>query len=346
MLKLGIIGTGGMARSHATAYRDAENVELVACCDILEERARAFSKTNGFARAYTDWEEMLDKERLDGISVVTPAAQHADISIGALDHGVAVLCEKPMAANLADAKRMLDAWQSAKVVGMINYSKRNAASLQGARDWIEDGQIGEIRHVEASYLQAWLSTSDMGDWRTEPKWTWRLSTRHGSQGVLGDLGCHIYDMAAFLCGDIVEISCRLETFDKGVERIGEYELDANDSMVSTVTFASGVIGSIHSSRWATGYRNREFIRVYGTGGTIEVDLNKSQTEFYRYDPEDKEWLTEERAATPTNYARFVQWVETGEADPADFANGYKVQQYLDASFASDKSRSAVRVEGD
>jgi predicted dehydrogenase len=152
-------------------------------------------------------------------------------------------------------------------------------------------------------------------------------------------------MAAFLCGDIVELYCRLETYDKGVpgNRIGEYVLDANDSMVATVTFAGGVIGTVHSTRWAPSYVNREFIRVYGDRGTVEVDFNRSQTACYLYTTAAREWETIEAEPTPSNYDRFVRAIRDKRNDESDFANGLKVQRYLDASFASDRERRALTI---
>jgi len=94
--------------------------------------------------------------------------------------------------------------------------------------------------------------------------------------VLGDLGCHIYDMAAFVCGPIAEIDCRLATFPKGVkgERVGPYRLDANDSFVSTVRFSGGALGTVSASRWASGHRNREYLVVFGDRGAVEVDFER------------------------------------------------------------------------
>jgi len=336
-----------MAKNHVKAYQEIKGVSVVAGADIVVENLATFCDTWKIPGRYADYREMLLKEKLDGVSIVAPDKVHAETSIAALDRGVPVLCEKPMATTLEEAQRMVATWKRAGVVAMGNYSKRNAAGLQKARDLIRLGRIGTIRHVEASYLQSWLASTDWGDWRDNPRLTWRLSTRHGSQGVLGDLGCHIYDMAAFLCGDIDELYCRLETYDKGIpgNSIGEYVLDANDSMVATVTFASGVIGTIHSTRWAPAYVNREFIRVYGESGTIEVDFNRSQKACYLYTVAAEEWETVETTPTPSNYERFVKAIRDGHDDESDFANGLKVQRYLDASFASDRERRAQKVAG-
>ena len=343
MLRLGIVGTGGMAKSHARAYQENPECEVIACCDVDEERASAFAKTWKISEVYTDYKTMITELDLDGISNVTPDAFHASISMYALDNGVAVLCEKPMASSLKEAEEMRQTARKAGLIAMVNFSKRNSTGLQYAKKFIDEGGIGRIIHVEASYLQSWLAAADWGDWREDSRFTWRLSTAHGSLGTLGDIGCHIYDMASFLCGDIVELYCRLETFDKGVDRIGEYVLDANDSLAATVTFSGGAIGTIHSTRWAPGYKNREFVRVYGDKGTVEVDFDKSKETCQVFVLDREEWETVNCEATPSNYERFVMALKTGEQDVSDFENGYKIQQYLHFSELSQEKNAPVSI---
>lgn len=343
-MKLGVIGTGSMAKAHVKSYQEQKGVEVVACCDLLDERVAEFADTWSIPHRYTDYIRMLEEHDLDGVSIVTPDAAHAEVTIGILSRGIPVLCEKPMASTLKEAEAMHQAWKSAGTIAMVNYSKRNSAGLQKAREYIQEGGIGDLRHVEASYLQSWLASAEgWGDWRDRPGLLWRLSTRHGSAGVLGDLGCHIYDMAAFLCGDITEIYCRLETYDKGVDHIGEYVFDANDSMVSTVTFAGGVIGTIHSTRWAPGYRNREFVRVYGTRGTVEVDFDKSLDTYQIYPAGAESWQTIECEKTPSNYERFVTSIKTGKNDESDFPNALKIQKYLHYSMIANQENKPVYI---
>lgn len=346
MKRIAIIGTGVMGNHHAETYAAIEGASVTACCDAAEERGRQFAKRWKIPRFYSDYRRLLDEEELDGVSVVVPDAMHAEISIAALERGIPVLCEKPMASTLEEAGKMLEAARASRAMAMVNYSKRNSYGLQAARDYIASGGIGTIKHVEASYLQGWLGTKVWGDWRTDSWLTWRLSTKHGSLGALGDLGCHIYDMATFLCGDITELYCRLETFDKGVPggRVGEYELDANDSFVSTVTFAQGAIGTIHSTRWAVAFPDRPFVRVYGELGTIQVDLNRS-SEHYSFCPaEGGTWQEVKGERTENNHERFLRAIETGVNDESDFENAYKIQTYLECSVRSSEERSPVKVE--
>lgn len=345
MVKIAIIGTGGMAKGHARAFQAIKDVEIVACCDILEDRAKGFAEQFKIKTWYTDYKKMLDNEKLDGVSIVSIDATHAEISIEALNRKIPVICEKPMAVTVAEAKKMIAASKKAKVINMINFSKRNSSAIQLAKKMIVEGTIGKIMHVDAQYLQSWLSTKHWGDWRKESAWLWRLSKKHGSGGVLGDIGCHIYDLAGYLCGDISDIYSEVKTFPKAKgNKIGEYILDANDSFVSTVTFKNGALGTVHCSRWATGYINREFICVYGDKGAIEIDFNKGTNILRKYDINLDVWETIGCPKTPSNYERFITAVKSKKNDVTDFENGLKIQKYLEATLASAKAKRPIKIK--
>jgi len=349
MIRLGIIGTGGMAGGHAKHFSEMKGVRLAACCDIVKDKAEAFAEKWKIPVAYTDFGKMLATEKLDAVSVVTTDKAHAAASIAVARHGLHVLCEKPLATSLPEARRMLAAVKKARVINMVNFSYRNSCGLQAAAQLVAEGGIGRLIHVEASYLQSWLASGGWGNWRNAPWALWRLSTRHGSLGVLGDIGCHIYDMTAFLCGDIAEIACRLKTFDKGVKgnRIGEYVFDANDSFVSTVTFANGAIGTVHSTRWASGQSNSLRVRAYGDKGGIEVDLDRAYDEYRvcrgKKDLDKVNWQSVKCKPTPNNFQRFIRAIRSGKGDPSDFANAVKVQAYLHYSIESGRLRRPQRV---
>lgn len=347
MIKLGIIGTGGMANGHAAQFTAMRGVKVVACCDILPERVRAFADKHGIKKAYTDYQEMLEKEKLDAVTNVTNDAMHAEVSLAVIAKGLHILCEKPLASSLADAVRMSDAARTAGVINMVNFSYRNSCGLQKAAELIRNGKIGRLIHVESSYLQSWLVNRAWGDWRENTALTWRLSTRHGSMGTLGDIGCHIFDMTSLLCGDIAEISCNLGTFDKGIESIGDYIFDANDSFIATVKFANGALGTVHSSRWATGYANSLRVRVFGDQGAIEVDLDRAWDEYRICAGKNIDkcaWKSVKCPPTPSNFQRFIRSIKTGVQDPNDFANGVKIQAYLHYCMAADKAHKPLAVE--
>ncbi len=350
MVKIGVIGTGGMANHHATQYSAMKDVQIAACCDVSAEHREAFAAKWNVPHTYSDYHEMLEKEQLDGVVNVTPDAFHAAISIAVAEKGVPIFCEKPLASNLADARRMLEAVRRNGVINMVNFSYRNSCALQAAAEVVRSGALGNIRHVESSYLQSWLVSHAWGDWKTKEGYLWRLSTKHGSMGVLGDIGVHIYDLTSFLVGDIAGIQSTLRTFDKGIpgNQIGEYPLDANESFVSTVTFANGALGTVHASRWAVGQANSLRARVYGDKGAIEIDLDRSYDD-YRIctgteNIDTNTWETVKCPPTPSNYERFITSIQTGKQDPSDFANGARIQAYLHYSMESDKAGRMLTVE--
>jgi predicted dehydrogenase len=345
ILDIAIIGTGGMAANHAAGLRSIEGLRLGSCCDIDGARAKAFAERFGIPRTYTDYRELLDAEKPDGVSIVSVDSTHAPIAIRALGAKVHVLCEKPMATTTAEAREMLAAARSSGRVGMIHFSKRNSRALTAAKGLVEAGALGRILHVDASYYQSWLATKCWGDWAAEPAWQWRLSTRHGSGGALGDIGCHIYDMAQYLAGDITGLYCDLKTFDKGIEgnRVGEYLFDANDSFCSNVEFANGAIGTVQATRWATGHPNREYIGVYGDKGSVEIDYERGDARLRYCDNAANEWNDIAAPRAPNLWERFARAIRTGERDDCDFANGLKVQNCLEASFESARTRSFVAI---
>jgi predicted dehydrogenase len=204
-----------------------------------------------------------------------------------------------------------------------------------------------VLHFEASYLQSWLTSTAWGDWQTSPAWLWRLSQKHGSLGVLGDIGVHIVDFATYPAGDVKSVNCRLKTFPKAPgKRIGEYTLDANDSAVMTLELKDGAIGTIHTSRWATGHANSLRLRIYGDKGGIEIDLDESWDTLRicrGADINKAQWKTMKCGKTPHNYQRFITSIQTGNNDQPDFARGAAVQKVLDACFESDSNNAPVRV---
>ncbi|MEM9424705.1 MAG: Gfo/Idh/MocA family oxidoreductase, partial [Spirochaetota bacterium] len=275
---------------------------------------------------------------------------HEKLSIAALKAGKHVLCEKPLALNYAEARRMVVAARNSGLQNMVNFSYRDAPALQHARQLVSDGVIGEVLHLEARYLQSWLSSRVWGDWRSDPAWLWRLSSQHGSKGVLGDIGVHILDFASYpverQTGPIEAVHCTLQTFSgvKG-EQLGEYTLDANDSAVINARFANGALASIHTSRWATGHINALYLGVYGTKGGIKIDLDESPDMLRLCDEQHKDqaqWQMLSCPPTPNNYERFVRSIRTGRAEAPDFGRGAEIQKLLDACFSSHAERGRLQ----
>ncbi len=185
-----------------------------------------------------------------------------------------------------------------------------------------------------------------GDWRTESKWLWRLSRKHGSNGVLGDIGIHILDFASYGSGlDIEHVFARLKVFDKAPgNRIGEYVLDANDSFTMAVDFSNGALGVIHASRWATGHFNELRLRVYGEKGGVEVQ-HRHDGSLLRVclgaDVETGSWAEMDVPPVETNYQRFAEAVKTGKTLQPDFRHAAELQKVLDLALMSDSDHKEL-----
>src|SRR5690606_14003948 len=139
IMKIAIIGTGGMANNHAKQFSTIDGVQVVAGLDLDAERAKKFCETHNIPHACTDIEQLFAEVDFDAVTVVTADSHHYAPTLKAIAAGKHVLCEKPLATNYADAKKMADAAQSAGVINMVNFSYRNSSAIQMATDWIAEG---------------------------------------------------------------------------------------------------------------------------------------------------------------------------------------------------------------
>jgi predicted dehydrogenase len=340
-LRILIVGTGGMANAHAESFAAIEGVELVGGVDTSIERLDAFCDKHGIPNRFTSLDEAVAWGAFDAATNVTPDAAHHATTMPLLAAGKHVMCEKPLAANRADAEEMAGAAEAAVVVNMVNLTYRNVPALMHAARLVAEGAVGEVRHFEAAYLQSWLTQPTWGEWTTESKWLWRLSTAHGSKGVLGDIGVHILDYATLVAGSAPKsVSCRLTTFDKVPGgRIGDYVLDANDSFNMHLELENGAVGVVHSSRMASGHLNDLSLRIYGTKGALDVRYEDNISLLRGCLGEDMpvaRWYNIETPPVETNYQRFVAAIRDGRTERPDFRRGAELQAVLDLAEESDR----------
>lgn len=349
-LRILILGTGGMAKAHVEAYQAIPGVTVVAGVDTNAERLAAFQAKHGIAEGFATLEAALAWGQFDAVSNVTPDPVHYATTLPLLAAGKHVMCEKPLAANYGHAAEMAAAAKAAGVVNMVNLTYRNVPALIAGARMVADGAIGEVRHFEASYLQSWLTQPAWGAWDKESQWLWRLSSAHGSLGVLGDVGVHILDFATYAAGLFpTNVSCRLATFHKAPDdRVGEYVLDANDSAVMHLRLENGAIGTVHASRFASGHLNDLVLQLFGTRGGIEIRFEGGVSRLRASVGADiltGKWAEVETPPVKTNYQRFVDAIRAGRQELPDFARGAALQQVLDLAVASDKASSVDMAIG-
>ena len=165
MIKLAIVGTGGMANAHAAAFKNIKDVEIVAVCDVIEERVLNFAKEYNIDKTFTSFDEMLDKCELDAISNVTPDSFHKEIALKSLNKNKHIFSEKPLAENYPDAEEMYKASANTNCINMVNLSYRNSSGWQNLSKVLHNNELGKVRHVDASYYQSWLTCKYWGDWK-------------------------------------------------------------------------------------------------------------------------------------------------------------------------------------
>lgn len=346
--RLLILGTGGIARHHAERFAMLPGCTVVAAVDTNAERARDFAAAHDIPNAFGSLEDALAWDGFDAAVNSTPDPVHMPTTLALIAAGKPVFCEKPLALNAQDAMQMTEAAEAAGLVNMVNFTYRNAAAIQTARRMVESGEIGTVRHVQASYLQSWLTGRHWGDWRTEERWLWRLSSQHGSRGVLGDIGVHILDFVTYGTGlDVAALSARMKVFDKAEGgAIDVYRLDVNDSVAMTVEFENGALGVVHMSRFATGKANDLDLMIHGDKGALKVWANSANSTLEVCLGEDintQTWVPYACPASPRNEDRFLIALLSGQNGEPDFRHATKVQKLLDLAFVSDSEGRMLPV---
>jgi len=345
-IRLAILGTGAMARQHADRFSAIPGVSVVAGIDVEQTRADAFCQRHGIARAFGNLGDALTWGEFDAVANVTPDGAHHATTLEIAKAGRHIFCEKPLATNFAEAEEMTNAVADARLVNMVNLTYRNVPALQKARELVASGEIGEVRHVEASYLQSWLASKYWGDWRTESRWLWRLSKSHGSNGVLGDIGIHILDFASYGAASAIEnVTCRLKAFRKAPDnQIDDFVLDANDSFVMAVEFANGALGTIHASRWGTGNRDDLKLRIFGSKGALDISYGGRDANGMRIprldvclgdDIDTQTWRVYPLSPVESNYERFIRAIRQGENLEPSFAHAANLQRILDRAMEAE-----------
>jgi predicted dehydrogenase len=287
-LRVAIVGYAFMGAAHSQAWRTVNRVfdlpstaVMQVLCGRDEAKARAAAQRLGWAEVETDWRRVVERNDIDIVDVCTPGDSHAEIAIGALEADKHVLCEKPLANTVEEAKRMTraaDAAAQSGVRSMVGFNYRRAPAMTLARQLVEQGRLGQIRHVRAQYLQ---------DWIIDPAFplVWRLQKDRAGSGALGDLGAHIVDLAQYVVGDsIAGVTALTETFIKerplaeasaglsaaGGSETGEVTVD--DAALFLARFEHGAVGSFEATRFATGHKNGLRLEVEGSDGSIRFDF--------------------------------------------------------------------------
>lgn len=298
-----------MGKAHVVGYSNMPKLfwpapampVLKTVCDIVPEIAQEAKERFGFAQCCTDWKEMIQDPEIDVVSICTPNNVHAPIAIAALEAEKHVICEKPIASTMEDAKAMAEAAEKAAAKGIISmnaYQYRRVPALVLAKKFLDEGALGEVLNIRCTYLQSWSADPDS-------PLSWRFQKEIAGAGTLGDIASHVIDIAQYLGGDIEEVVSMMKTYiterpvqEGGVDLLGTVKLnadaprkavDVDDEDSFLMKFKSGAVGSIEATRNAWGRNNFITMELHGTLGTVCFNyerLNELQVCFAK-DPDDR-----------------------------------------------------------
>ena len=359
-LRVGVIGTSWYADlAHLPRVKSHPGAELAAICGRDRARADEMAAKYGIPLVFTDYRDMIEKGDLDALIVSTPDDLHYPMTMAALDAGLHVLCEKPLALNRAQAVEMYEKAEAAGVKHMVCFTYRWLPVYRHLKQLVDGGYVGRCFHCRFSYL---------GGYGGSPQYRWKFDRRRGL-GALGDLGSHMIDLARWLVGDIERVSACLDAFvDRpGIE--GQAPDPANDAAHLAVEFVNGAQGVIEVSTVAhTASRGQEqHVRLYGQAGTLEVDGTSTGQEIrgVRQDREqwealpvpDELWNGIDRTQPvfmqglqaflkqPIGDRLFIDAILQDRRVAPSFYDGLKTQEVIDAALQSHAHGEWVSLSG-
>ena len=273
-LKIAVIGVGNISESHISGYKNNENVELYAFCDINENTLKEKGAKHGITRLYTDEQKMFDElPEIDAVSVCTWNNGHAPATIMALNAGKHVLCEKPMAMNAKEAQEMIDASKRNGKKLMVGFVRRFGNDAAIARDFIDAGNLGDIYYAKATYLR-----------RNGCPGGWFADKARSGGGPLIDLGVHVIDLVRYLMGCPMPTAAYGATFSgfgkrEGLKDVpgyvargtGDDPHTVEDMATALVRFDNGAVLAVEASFNMHRKTNTGTIEMFGTKGGVKFD---------------------------------------------------------------------------
>ena len=361
-LKVGVIG-GGFGRTHLMAYRVSENVEIAAFCQRTRSAAESVAKEFHIPQLFTDYRQLLDVKGLDAVSVAAPPYLHYPIAMEAMNRGIHVLCEKPLAMNKDEAAAMLLKAQEARLAHMTAFNFRFIPAIRRMKELLEEGYVGgRIYHVGG----VWFAERRADQ---SAPFGWRYKKEQAAVGALGDMGVHLIDLARWLAGDFKKVCGHAAIFNRErrlPDGSGKGEVSVEDTCAFVAEMEGGVQASIHVSGVAR-YSNYQTLDVFGSDGMLRLAIDRKDSNWMvgrlwgargadaaaellpiperltqgldRLDP--KQAAGEFLFANLTR--RFAQWIRAGEPTIPSFRDGLEAQKVLDALLKSVAEERWVEV---
>ena len=370
-LRIGLVGTGFMGRTHTNGYKRVNDffpelgyhTVLKAVCARTKDKVQAFADQWGYESIETDWKTLVARNDIDAIDICTPNDTHAEIAMEVAKAGKMVLCEKPLARNLAEAKQMVDTIDNANVKNTVWYNYRRLPAVTLAKQIVASGKLGKIYHYRANFLQDWTINAELPQGGTG---LWRMDADVAGSGVTGDLLAHCIDTAMWLNGAITDVSAVTETFVK--ERMhtltGKVQkVSIDDACIFHCHFENGSLGLFESTRYARGHKALYTFEINGANASIRWDLHDlNRLEYFDHRDEsivrgwrsvhvtdgdqpymDKWWVPGLGIGYEHSFihqvADFLKALETGQPCAPTFKDAYETQKVCEAVIDSANTKS-------
>ncbi|QDU92885.1 Gfo/Idh/MocA family protein [Lignipirellula cremea] len=374
-LNIGMIGYGFMGRAHSNAYAKVSHFfpnthtpVLKALCARNAERGKEFADKWGYESVETDWRKLLERDDIDAVDICTPNNLHKEIAIAAAQAGKMILCEKPLAMDVAEGEQMCEAVEKAGVVNMVWYNYRRVPAVTLAKQLIDEGRLGRIFHYRANFLQDWTISADVPQ---GGEGLWRLDAEAAGSGVTGDLLAHCIDTALWLNGGMKDVNAMTETFikERTHQATGEVtKVTIDDACAFMCHFNNGSLGLFESTRYARGHKALYTFEINGEHASISWDLHDLGRLNY-FDHKDdslvRGWHSVHVTDTDMPYmgnwwvpglqigyehsfvhqvADFLKSLETGEPAHPTFRDALETQKICDGVLKSAAERKWVDIK--
>jgi predicted dehydrogenase len=359
VVRIGIIGSGFARKVQIPAFQLCEDAKIVSIASASLANAKATADEFGIEHFTADWRETISRDDVDLVCITTPPKLHEEMTLLAIENGKHVLCEKPMAMDRNEARRMTDAASAAGVLALIDHELRFQPGRLRAYEMIREGAIGKIRHAKCHF---------QAPHRGDPNlpWNWWSDEEQGG-GALGAIVSHVIDSFHWFMGtSVASVFCQLQTHIKSRPVSGGElrPVTSDDESLLVLKFADGDLVSDATGLVSVSmteypkYKHR--VELYGTKGAMAVD---ARGEVFFAKSSDEEWsevgvdFGAPIAGVPdtgfssgfTEFApKIVEALSDGRNEiehAATFADGLAVQNVLDAARESDSSGTVVSIGG-
>jgi predicted dehydrogenase len=355
-LRIGIIGTSSYVEgSHFTLCHADPRVQIAAVCGRTRAPAEELVRKYAVPAIYSDYREMIGSAGLDAVVIATPDDQHYPMTMAALDAGLHVLCEKPIAMNASQARAMYERAEEKNLRHMAYFTWRMMPNHRFIHGLIEQGAIGKLIASQFNFQFSF---------GLSPQYWWRFDRAH-SNGTISDLGAHMLDLARYFCGDIARICGHLGFNVRRESPDGQPFEPANDSAIAMLEFANGGHGTVQASTIVRHDNSFMRIALHGTAGSIITGMQIEGPDTIRLAKEGEPFQTVE---IPAEYmdgidrtqsfssqqtaifihqrigcSQFVDAILENKPAMPSFYDGWKAQQAIDAVLASHESGTWVRI---